>query len=205
MNTAHYNQIAGKDITRMAAISDGVFAVAMTLLVLEIRAPAAELIKSESDLVSSFLALGPKFLMYLLAFMTIGIFWTGHGAQYKHISTSDRNLSWINLLFLLMVSVIPFSTAFLGDFPNYKFPLFIYWLNIFLMGLLLYINWAYACRKNFVSTETKELVDRAIRRRIVVAQSLYFAGLLLCFINPFLSIVFIIAVQINYAFGLISK
>ena len=204
-NHTHYNQIAGKDINRTIAISDGVFAVSLTLLVLEIRIPAQQLFHSEAELLNTFIGLGPKFLMYFLAFMTTGIFWTGHSAQYKHIVNSDRNLSWINLLFLLSVTLLPFSTAFLGDYPHHKFPVFIYWLNILLMGLMLYIHWSYAVKHKFVSTETFELVDKALRRRIIVAQSLYFIGMLLCFLNPFLSIAFIIAVQLNYAFGFITK
>ncbi|AHF16719.1 hypothetical protein NIASO_19145 [Niabella soli DSM 19437] len=199
-----YNKIAGQDTARIIAISDGVFGVAMTLLVLEIRVPLAEGFTSDKELAHSFLALMPKFLVYFLSFMTAGIFWTGHAAQFRLIEKSDRNLSWINLLFLLFVTLLPFSTAFLGDHINYKFPIGIYWLNIFLMGLLLYINWAYACKHNFVSDETKKQAGPGIRQRIIIAQTLYFFGALLCFISPYLSIGVIIAIQLNYAFVFFS-
>ncbi len=201
MNKNTYNSIAGKDIPRIIAISDGVFAVAITLLVLEIRVPLLEEITSDKQLITAFLALSPKFLVYLLAFMTTGIFWTGHAAQYKHIVQSDRNLSWINLLFLLTVTLLPFTTAFLGDYTQLRFPIGIYWLNIFLMGFMLYIHWAYAFKHKFISQEAKDVVDKPIRRRILVAQSLYLLGALLCFVNTYLSIAFIIAVQSNYAFA----
>lgn len=200
MSNKTYNQIAGQSTERIIALSDGVFAVALTLLVLEIRVPVMEGIKGEGEIIQKFVPLLPKFLVYFLAFMTAGIFWLGHSAQYKHIEKSDRNLNWINLLFLLAVTMLPFSTAFLGDYINLKFPISVYWFNIFLLGLMLYINWAYACKNNFVSDEAKTLVDKAIRRRIIVAQSLYLFGALLCFINTYLSIAFIIAVQLNYAF-----
>ncbi|MBO9617559.1 MAG: DUF1211 domain-containing protein [Niabella sp.] len=199
-----YNKIAGQDTGRIIAISDGVFGVAMTLLVLEIRVPLAEGLTSDKELARSFFALMPKFLVYFLSFMTAGIFWTGHAAQYKLIEKSDRNLSWINLLFLLFVTLLPFSTAFLGDHINYRFPIGIYWLNIFLMGLLLYINWSYACKHHFVPDEIEEQVSKGIRQRIVTAQTLYFLGALLCFISPYLSIGVIIAIQLNYAFVLFS-
>jgi uncharacterized membrane protein len=78
--------------------------------------------------------------VYFLAFLTGGIFWMGHSAQYKNIDDSDRNLSWINLIFLLSVTLLPFSTAFLGDYINFKFAIFIYWLNLLFMGFILYIN-----------------------------------------------------------------
>lgn len=204
MNKNNYNTIAGKDTSRIIAISDGVFAVAMTLLVLEIRVPLMESISSDKQLIDTFLSLSPKFLVYFLAFMTTGIFWMGHSAQYKHIEKSDRNLSWINLLFLLTVTLLPFTTAFLGDYTQFRFPIAVYWLNIFLMGVTLYINWYYACKEGFVSEESKTVVDKPIRKRIIVAQSLYFFGALLCFINPYVSIAFIIMVQLNYAFAFVS-
>ena len=204
MKNSSYNKIAGKDTARLIAISDGVFAVAMTLLVLEIRVPVLESIQSEQDLIHEFLTLKSKFLVYFLAFMTTGIFWVGHSAQYKHIEQSDRNLNWINLLFLLTVTLLPFTTAFLGDYMHFKFAIAVYWFNIFLLGLMLYINWVYACKNNLVNTETKELVDRPLRRRIIIAQTLYLIGALLGFINPYLGIAVIIAIQLNYAFAFFS-
>ncbi|MCF3109250.1 TMEM175 family protein [Niabella sp. CC-SYL272] len=200
-----YNKIAGHDTGRIIAISDGVFGVALTLLVLEIRIPFMDSIRSEQDLIAAFLALKSKFLVYLLAFMTTGIFWVGHSSQYKYIEGSDRNLNWINLLFLLSVTMLPFTTAFLGDYTHFKFPIAVYWLNIFLMGTMLYINWAYACRHHFVDEKVRAVVDIPLRRRIITAQSLYLSGALLCFISPLLSIAFIILVQLNYAFAFLSQ
>ncbi|HNE50283.1 MAG: TMEM175 family protein [Chitinophagales bacterium] len=204
MSTNSYNKIAGKDTGRIIAISDGVFAVALTLLVLEIRVPVLETIKSDTELIAAFILLKSKFLVYFLAFMTTGIFWMGHSAQYKHIEKSDRNLSWINLIFLLTVTLLPFTTSFLGDYTDFRFPIFIYWVNILSMGVLLYIHWKYACKKEFISKEAIAELDKPMRKRIIVAQSLYFLGALLCFINPYLSIAFIIFVQLNYAFAFLG-
>ncbi len=204
MSKFQYNNIAGQDTGRIVAISDGVFGVALTLLVLEIRVPVLDTIRSDGALIDAFLALKAKFLVYFLAFMTTGIFWVGHSSQYKHINSSDRNLSWINLLFLLWVTMLPFTTAFLGDYTHFKFPIAVYWLNIFLMGLMLYINWNYACKQHFVNEETIGIVNAPLRKRIIVAQALYFLGALFCFISSYLSIAFIILVQLNYAFDFLS-
>lgn len=106
-----YNKIAGHDIGHVIAISDAVFGVAMTLLVLEIKFPEIE--GDDKKLAMTFLKLMPKFLVYFLSFMTAGIFWMGQASQFEHIKKSDRNLIWINLLFLLFVSLLPFTTAFL--------------------------------------------------------------------------------------------
>ena len=82
--TTGYNQIAGQSAERLAALSDGVFAVAMTLLVLDLRAPAAEVIHSERDLWHALLPLAPRLLMYMMSFMTLGIFWVGQQTQLNH-------------------------------------------------------------------------------------------------------------------------
>ncbi|MGN7787071.1 TMEM175 family protein [Niabella sp. 22666] len=195
----NYNKIAGHDTGRLIAISDAVFGVAMTLLVLEIKVPEIE--GGNKDLATAFLQLMPKFLVYFLSFMTAGIFWMGQSAQFEHIKKSDRNLSWINLLFLLFVSVLPFTTAFLGDYIKHEFAIAIYWLNIFLLGITLYINWNYAVKHGFVPAEDKDEVSDAIKKRIISSQTLYFIGALLSFINSYLAIGVIIAIQLNYAFA----
>lgn len=204
MNINHYNHIAGKDVGRSIAISDGVFAVALTLLMINVSVPIIEGVRSERDLIFEFCKLMPKFLVSFLAFMTTGIFWTGHAAQYAHIKESDRNLSWLNLLFLLPVTLLPFSTALLGNYINFKFPIAIYWLNLFLMGALLYLHWSYAYKHHFINSETRELVDRPMRARIITAQTLYLISALLCFISPYLSVALIILVQLNYAFAIMT-
>lgn len=198
-----YNKIAGHDIGRVIAISDAVFGVAMTLLVLEIKVPEVE--GSDKDLAMAFFNLMPKFLVYFLSFMTAGIFWMGQASQFEHIKKSDRNLIWINLIFLLFVSILPFTTAFLGDYIDFKFAIGIYWLNIFLLGLMLYINWNYAVKHGFVEKEAEEEVGYAIKRRIIISQTLYLIGASLCFINSYLAIAVIIAIELNYAFAFFRR
>ena len=149
----------------------------------------------------------PKFLTYLLSFMTLGIFWTGQSAQFHFIEKSDRNLNWIALVFLSLVSLLPFSTAFLSEYIVYRYAVAVYWLNLFLLGLLMYINWVYAYRHNFISVEgsDKKTISYLIKKRIIVAQSLYLAGALLCFINTYLSIAVIISIQFSYAFAIFNR
>jgi uncharacterized membrane protein len=138
--------------------------------------------------------------------MTLGIFWTGHAAQFTYIEKSDRHLNWLNLFFLLFVSVLPFTTAFLSEYIGFKVAVGLYWLNIFALGLIILFHWNYAERHDFLSItgEEKEKVSAAIRRRVVIAQTLYAIGGLLCFINTYLSIIFIVLIQLNYALALFS-
>lgn len=196
--TTGYNQIAGQSAERLAALSDGVFAVAMTLLVLDLRAPAAEVIHSERDLWHALLPLAPRLLMYMMSFMTLGIFWVGQQTQLNHLQRSSRSLTWIHLAFLFVVTVTPFSTALLAEHIQYRLALLSYWLNIFLLGATLYWSWVCALGSHLVKNDMQPHVSNAIKRRIVIAQSLYAFGALLCVINPYWSIGFIVLVQLNY-------
>src|SRR5205807_1860197 len=109
-----YNRIAGQSLERLAALSDGIFAVAMTLLVLDLHVPPSESIGTEQDLLNALGSLSPRLLTYLMSFMTLGIFWVGQQTQLNHFARSDRNLAWIHIGFLLAVTLMPFSTGLLA-------------------------------------------------------------------------------------------
>jgi hypothetical protein len=130
-----YNRIAGENVDRITALSDGVFSVAMTLLVLDLRTPAAEAIHSEQDLLNAMLPLAPRLVTYLMSFLTLGIFWLGQQVQLDRLSRSGRDLVWIHLGFLCAVTLVPFSTALLAEHINYRVALVVYWANILLLGL----------------------------------------------------------------------
>ena len=196
-----YNQVAGQSVERLAALSDGVFAVAMTLLVLDIHGPAAEAVHNEQGLWLALQHLGPRLLMFAMSFLTLGIFWVGQQTQLNHLERSQRSLTWIHLLFLFAVSISPFSTSLLAEFPQYRVALLAYWLNILLMGATLFFSWTCATGGGLVRNDLPAPILHAIRSRIVVAQCLYAFGAALCFVDPYWSIGFIVAVQLCYALG----
>lgn len=198
-----YNRIAGQSVERLAALSDGIFAVALTLLVLDLHVPAAELIRHELHperaLGSALVALGPQFLMYLMSFVTLGIFWVGQQTQLNYLRRSHRSLTWTHLLFLFGVTILPFSTRLLAEFLTSRIALLVYWANKFLLGLTLYLTWTCATHLGLVKGEVAPEILKAIERRILIAQSLYAFGALLCVFNTYWSIGFIVLVQLNYA------
>jgi uncharacterized membrane protein len=194
-----YNRIAGQSVERLAALSDGVFAVAMTLLVLDLRAPAVEAVHNEQDLWLALGALAPRLAMCAMTFMTLGIFWVGQQTQLNHLTRSDRGLSWMHLLFLFAVSMTPFSTMLLASFIAYRIALLVYWVNLLLLGGTLYFTWVCALGLGLVRDDIPTAVAAAIKRRIVIAQALYAFGALLCLVNTYVSIGFIVLVQLNYA------
>jgi uncharacterized membrane protein len=194
-----YNRIAGQSVERLTALSDGIFGVAMTLLLLELHVPAKELIHSEGDLRRAFVALLPQLLVYLMSFVTLGIFWMGQQTQLNQLVRSNRSLSWIHLSFLFCVTIMPFSTRLLIAFMEFRSALFAYWLNIFFLGAILFASWGRATRAGVVKSDIPPEVPAAICRRILIGQGLYAFGALLCIFNTYWSIAFIVLVQLNYA------
>ena len=197
-----YNQVAGQNAERLAALSDGVFAVAMTLLVLDLHGPAAEAIHSEQGFWNALQQLGPRLLMFAMSFLTLGIFWVGQQTQLNHLERSERSLTWIHLVFLFAVWLTPFSTSLLAEFVQYRVALLGYWVNILLLGGTLFFSWTCATGEGLVRSDLPPATIQAIRRRIVAAQCLYAFGAALCLIDTYWSIAFIVAVQLCYALGL---
>jgi uncharacterized membrane protein len=195
MNTL-YNRVAGQSLERLAALSDGVFAIAMTLLVLDLRLPAGEDIHNEHELWASLVALSPRLIAYLMSFLTLGIFWLGQQAQLSQYTHSDRNLTWINLGFLLTVSVLPFSTGLLAEFMGYRVALIIYWVNLLLLGVWLFSTRRYAHRAGLIKEEVGAAMRAAMERRIVVLQAMYAVGAALCVFNTYLSVAVIMLTQL---------
>jgi uncharacterized membrane protein len=202
-----YNEIAGKRVQRLEAISDGVFAIALTLLVLDIHVPLNTALHTEGELWGLLSGLAPKFLSYLLSFMTLGIFWTGNALHFQHIDKSDRNLNWLTLFFLMFVSLLPFSTAFLSEYIHFRIAIGVYWLNIFALGMMMLVHWNYAEQHDFLSIKSSAerlAISKAIRNRIVVAQTLYAVSALLCFINTYLSMAVTVLIQLYYVLAPLS-
>ena len=113
-----YNRIAGQNLERLAALSDGIFAVAMTLLVLDLRVPVSGAIHTEGALWDALVKLSPSLITYFMSFLTLGIFWVGQQTQLNHLARSDRHLTWIHIAFLFTVSITPFSTKLLAEYPR---------------------------------------------------------------------------------------
>jgi uncharacterized membrane protein len=195
-----YNQIANRSLERIGALSDGLFAIAMTLIVLEIHVPAPTGITTESDLWANLIPLGPRFLTYLLTFLTLGIFWNGQQTQFGHFTRANRDLSWLSLLFLALVALFPFTTSLLAEFFSYRIALAFYWLDIFLCGLALFGTWTYAERAGLLREDIGPEVGRAVRRRIVVGQALYAIGMAIgVAVGTLPAVIFIVLVQLNFA------
>jgi len=104
--------------------------------------------------------LWPRFLAYLISFIMLGVYWVGHHNQYHYIRRTDRVFLWINIFFLMSVSLIPFSTGLLGQYPQERTALAFYGLNLIMVGGFLYAHWWYA-------TGSYRLVERHLHPEVV--------------------------------------
>src|SRR5262245_58887116 len=142
---AHTNLISGLSKTRIEALTDGIFAIAMTLMVFDIKVPSVAQM-DRLNLRHELIQLWPRFLAYVISFVMLGVYWVGHHNQYHYIRRTDRPFLWINILFLMGVSLIPFSTGLLGQFSEDRTALGVYGLNLIMVGGFLYVQWSYAVR-----------------------------------------------------------
>jgi uncharacterized membrane protein len=197
----HYNTLAGGEVGRIAALSDGLFAIAATILVLDFHTPEPSDIHSEADLFRALAGSAPRLLPWLLSLLTLGIFWLGQQTQLNQLERSNRDLAWLHFVFLAIVTALPFSARLLSDFLTYRTAFLVYWINIALLGAALYAMWVYAEWAKLIREEAHGDISWAVKRRIVVAQSLYAIGALVGLINVTLGIILIMLIQLNYAIG----
>lgn len=171
-------------ISRVESLSDGVFAIAMTLMVLDLKLPVVtdKSALSQNELINMFFAGIDTLEKYAVSFIVLGIYWIRHQTQFSIIKSANRGLLYINIIFLMFISLIPASTSFLMNYSNYQFSLFIYLLNNFIICLMLLWHLIYA-------TKNHRLVNENIPEIMIKK------GKLLLLISPLL---FLIAMIISY-------
>ncbi|MFH1347780.1 MAG: TMEM175 family protein [Candidatus Margulisiibacteriota bacterium] len=159
-------QELGLTTNRIETLTDGVFAIAMTLLVLNLGLPELEDGLSQSGLHTLVLGQSHKFFNYALSFVLLAVFWIIHHQEFHSIKRTDRTHIWINIFILMFVALIPFSTSLIGDYPNDWMAELFFSANMFMVGILFQLNWFYATKlKRLVSRDVSPLM---MKRGLVV-------------------------------------
>jgi uncharacterized membrane protein len=165
--------------SRLEAFSDGVYAIAITLLVLDIAVPAV----SGDDLFDAILDEWPSYLGYVVSFSTIGALWLAHAAVTEYLDRADSTLVRLNLLLLLVVSFIPFPTRLLADYMGEddagRLSTTLYGLTFLVASALTAVLWRYGVRRGLVRPDVADEEIRVVTRRLTpgLAGYLLFIGL----------------------------
>jgi uncharacterized membrane protein len=133
-------------LERMILFSDAVFAIAITLLVIEMKVPViAHDMVNENNVVHALMEIIPKFVGFIISFFIIGLYWTVHHRLFGFVINYNVRLLWLNLIFLLSVVLMPFSTGFYSEyiFKLLKTPVIIYVSNISFLGIMNFVLWRY--------------------------------------------------------------
>jgi uncharacterized membrane protein len=134
-------------LERLIFFSDAVFAIAITLLTLEIRLPATDGVYSDSQLLPQLLGIWHKYLAYAITFLVIGTFWMGHHRKFRYIIRYDMRLLLLNLLFLMTIAFMPFPSSILSTYSNRTATVF-YALTMMIASLFVLAMWLYASQGN---------------------------------------------------------
>jgi uncharacterized membrane protein len=181
--------VGGLPKTRLETLVDGVFAIAMTLLVLELRLPANAGV-TERELVHQLAQLLPKLGSVFSSFVILAMSWIGHHNQYVYIRRTDRPFLWINMLFMFFITLIPFSTALLGEHPTMQTAMIVYSVNVGLCGATLLWHWMYATSgRRLVDSDLPDAVVAATRRRVALAPIAYALAIPLSFVHVWMPLI----------------
>ncbi len=169
-------------LERLILFSDAVFAIAITLLVIEIKIPDIHEDVSDKKLLQSLGDLIPKFFGFLMSFMLIGLYWTIHHRMFGFVTSFDGKLLWMNLFFLFFIALMPFSTGFYGEYSGkilflkqLKVPITFYVLNFCCVGLMNYLMWVRICnpKHKLADPPIEKLVAAQAKARSVVVPLIF--------------------------------
>ena len=180
--------------SRLEAFSDGVFAIVITLLILDIRFPEVEY----REFKEVFASLVPRILAYVMSFIIIGLYWVVHHNSMHAMRKTDRGFLWLNILLLLCVSFIPFPTSLLGRYPFQAGPIIVYGSTLILCNAVGYIMLLYVHYRPHLAVP--EFSEQYLRRHTpvyAVVNGLYLVAVLVAHPLPLLSYLIYVVVVIG--------
>lgn len=145
--------------SRVEAFSDGVMAIIVTLLIFEVHVPSLT-DTSISGVLMALLGIAPKMISFAVSFFTVAIFWVNHHHFFSRVTHSDWRLLWYNNALLFWLTIVPFTTAFIGDYPTNSVVVSIYGWNLCLAGLCFMLMGRHVFFKSDLMGPTVSLVER---------------------------------------------
>jgi uncharacterized membrane protein len=170
---------------RLETLVDGIFAIAMTLLVLALKVPQMTHKQAATGLSEALGGLRPHFTAFVISFFLLAIFWMAHHRQFKSIKKVDSNFIWLNILMLLLIVLVPFSTSLMGEYELARISYIFFDLNLFFIGISMFLYWWYAGKNNRLMVDgfTREQYLYGIKRNAVLP-AVSLIALALTFVTP---------------------
>jgi uncharacterized membrane protein len=198
VDRARTEQPVDMGLERLLFFSDAVFAIAITLLILDIKVPDA--LEGRDALIGALVDLWPKFLSYLLSFLVIGVYWAIHHRLFRYIRGHDGRLVWLNILFLLSIAFLPFPTSLLSSYPGQQVSVIFYSGALTVTGLLLNAIWQHVSRSHHLVDPTLDTdLIRNLHFRFLAAPLIFLVAGIAAFFNAALGEglwVFVIVVEV---------
>lgn len=183
-------------MNRLHALTDGVYAIAMTLLVLELHVPDA---RSSAELVAGLISIAPNLFSFALGFAVLGTYWVGSAINLSHLARVNRAALFLNVLQLFFIALLPFSTALLGRYPDEAAAVIVYALHLEALGLAQYAHWIYVLRHpELVQAPIDARTNRATTLRILIGPAAWAVAMLLALVSARLAYALFYVVLIGY-------
>jgi uncharacterized membrane protein len=183
------------ETARLETFSDGVFAIAATLLILDVRLPPG------GSVAHGFLSIWPSYAAYVLAFLTIGIMWINHHTVFGCIDHIDQRFLIINVFFLMTIAFVPFPTRVLAEHLQHDATAaaFVYGLTMVVMAVLYNLLWFYAARgRRLIAADADQRTVSGISRAFKPGVPIYLAATLSALISSWLAVVLFVAIAVFY-------
>ncbi len=189
----------GDSTERIQAFSDGVFAVAITLLILNIQVPHLD---DNQRLIDALIRLWPAYLSYFLSFLTIGIVWANHHQTFQFIVRGNHGLRMLNIFLLMTVTLIPFTTAVLSEYierpADQQAAAAVYALGWLLLSIAYNLLWQYAVRARLLDPRLTMRQIGVIKRRTFLGAVLYAVAVIVAAFSAALSILICFGLAVYY-------
>lgn len=187
--------------SRVEAFSDGIFAIIITLLILEIKVPEIHEHQSITELTEKLAHLLPKFIAWVISFLTVAVVWVNHHRIFESIKHINHTVFWLNANLLLWISFIPFPTALMGDYPENKLAVSFFGLSSLMMGVAFLLFRLYMWKHPEITNDfSKEELWIGVRNVLIFGPFIYLTRAATAWLHPYIAFVCYAFITIYFIF-----
>ena len=185
--------------SRIETLTDGVFAIVMTILVLEIAVPQLSHSEAAIELPKQLLELWRVILSYGTSFIILGFFWIAHYYHFHYFKRSNLTFLLITIFYLIFIAFVRFSTSLIGEYGDQQISVIIYGINISIVGFWEYVRWWYATKDHhLVDSDLDPTFITIMSRRFLLGPTIYLIAVAISFVSTQVSLVLFIATPLYF-------